>query len=158
MSQLSLSRSPYRSSLAQRSFWGRRSRSSFGSNYRATSRSPFRADLSSNQPAPKALALPKINFQFGPAALIMALLAVIIFIGMAYLAHFNRIATKGYNIKKLEADRQQLLSENQIKDARLAQSKSLTNIIDAGRLTGMRKAPEIIFVRGDNAIASANTY
>jgi len=118
----------------------------------------LRSGIVSNQSAARAVALPKINLQFGPVTLIMALAVGIVLIGMAYLAHFNQVATKGYDLRKLEADRQQLLSENEIKDARLAQSKSMNNIINTGRLEGMKKASDIIFVRGDSAIASANTY
>lgn len=146
MSQLSLSRSPYRTGFAQRSLWDRRSRSN------------LRSGIVSNQSAARAVALPKINLQFGPVTLIMALAVGIVLIGMAYLAHFNQVATKGYDLRKLEADRQQLLSENEIKDARLAQAKSMTTIISTGRISGMKKASDIIFVRGETTIASANTY
>ena len=45
-----------------------------------------------------------LRFEFGPTSLIIGLMAVCTLLIVLYLATYNSIATKGYDLKRLEAD------------------------------------------------------
>ncbi len=94
------------------------------------------------------------KFEFGPWALIVLLFIVGVLISSLYLMHFNKVATKGYDIRKLEAERQILLTQNGIKDISLSEMKSLKNIIQNERLQSMRKPSTVVFVKSENVLAS----
>lgn len=133
MSNILLTRSPYRQHYLQASA---RRRSLF--QRRSSSVARFQG----------------FKFEFGPLALIVTLLIIAVLISSVYLMHFNKVATKGYDLRKLEASRQELLTEHSIKDISLADVKSLNSVIQSGRLNNMRKPSQIIFVRGNTALAS----
>ena len=122
------------------------------------SRSPYRQEFaSSNARSYRRLRVTPMKWKlvFGPMTLIVALVFVAIAMSMLYLAHFNQVATKGYDLKRLEVDRQQLMDEYQVRMTRVAQAKSLDTITSTPRIQRMVKARDISFVRGDTAVASA---
>jgi hypothetical protein len=94
-----------------------------------------------------------LRFEFGPAAAIGGMFTVAILLSLLYLAHFNQVATKGYDLRRLEADRQQLMNQYDIKNMKLAEAKSLANIISSDRVSAMRRPGEITYVRGNTALA-----
>lgn len=89
----------------------------------------------------------------GPSVIIAGLFLIAIFISFLYLAHFNQVATRGYDMKRLEVDRQQLLEQYEGKNAHLSSAKSLDVIAKSGRVSSMVKSGELTFVRGDTALA-----
>lgn len=95
-----------------------------------------------------------LKFKFGPSTAIGGLMVIAILISLVYLTHFNKVATKGYDLRRLEADRQQLLNQYDIKNMKLAEVKSLAKIAGSERVSVMRRPGEIIFVRGNTALAS----
>ena len=95
-----------------------------------------------------------LRWQFGPATAISGLFVIAILLSLTYLAHFNQVATKGYDLRRLEADRQQLLNQYDIKNMKLAGVKSLSNIIASERVSAMRRPGEIVYVRANTALAS----
>jgi hypothetical protein len=95
-----------------------------------------------------------LRLQFGPATAISGLFVIAILLSLTYLAHFNQVATKGYDLRRLEADRQQLLNQYDIKNMKLAGVKSLSNIISSERVSAMRRPGEITYVRANTALAS----
>ena len=97
----------------------------------------------------------KWQFQFGPMTIIVGLILVAIAMSMAYLMHFNQVATKGYDLLRLEADRQQLLDQNQLSNMNIDKVKSMDAILTSGRIQGMVRANNVSFVRGDTAMAKA---
>lgn len=120
-------------------------------------RSPYRqsyTQYASQLPRRSRVEAMRWKFDFGPLSVIVVLLLAAVLISFVYLAHFNGIATKGYDLKKLDAERQHLVGENEIKSVRLAEAKALNTMIESGRLEGMRKVSNVIFVRVDSAIAS----
>lgn len=96
----------------------------------------------------------KVRFEFGPNAVIGCLLVMVAFLGCAYLAHFNQVATKGYDLKRLEADRQQLLNQYEIKNMRLAEIQSMNTIIRSEKADSMRRPSEIEYVKGASVLAA----
>jgi len=95
-----------------------------------------------------------MRFEFGPATAVTGLFIISLLLGSLYLAHFNKVATKGYDLRRLEADRQQLLNQYDIKNMKLAGVKSLANIAASDRVSAMRHPAEIVYVRGNTALAS----
>lgn len=95
-----------------------------------------------------------LKLEFGPSLAIGGLFIIAVLFMLLYLAHFNQVATKGYDLRRLEADRQQLLNQYDIKNMKLAEVKSLNTIIASDRVTTMRRPAEITYVRGNTAIAS----
>ena len=99
----------------------------------------------------------KWKMQFGPATLVGLLVVVGIALSMLYLLHFNQVATKGYDLKRLEVDRQHLMDQNQLSNMNIDRVKSMPTILASGRLQRMVRASDVAFVRGDTAIAKADT-
>lgn len=120
------------------------------------SRSPYRSELlaSSVGAIRRARAVPmKMKFEFGPMTLIVGLILLAIGMSLLYLMHFNQVATKGYDLQRLQADRQTLMDQNQISNMSIDKVKSMSSIFASSRIQTMHKANDIIFVRGDSAMA-----
>lgn len=98
-----------------------------------------------------------LRFEFGPSTAIGGMFMIAVLLSLLYLAHFNQVATKGYDLRRLEAARQQLLNQYDIKNMKLAEVKSLTHILDTNRVSGMRKPSEIIYVRAATALAKVDS-
>lgn len=129
MSQLLLTRSPYRQEFMNSSM----------RRFRRTRVTPIKWQL-----------------QFGPMTLIVGLVVLAMAMSMLYLLHFNQVATKGYDLVRLEADRQQLLDHNQLSNRSIDQVKSMDSILKSNRIGRMVKANNVTFVRGDSALAKAD--
>lgn len=131
MSQILLSRSPYRQEFmnsAARSF--RRAR---------TRVTPIKWQL-----------------QFGPMTVIVGLIFAAVGMSVLYLMHFNQVATKGYDLKRLEVDRQQLMDQNQLSNTNIDRVKSMQSILASQRIQRMVKGNNVAFVRGETALAKAD--
>lgn len=98
-----------------------------------------------------------LHYEFGPRSVMIGLMMVAVLLSLVYLIHFNKVATKGYDLNRLDASRQQLLTQYDVKNMKLAQVKSMDNMIQSGRMESMRHPSNIIFVRGGTAaLASLN--
>ncbi len=121
--------------------------------------SPYRQSymVSSNRRT-RRLQIAPLNwkFSFGPKSLIVVLGIVGLAVSMMYLAHFNQVATKGYDLKRLEIDRQSLLDSNESENMRLADVKSMNAILTSNRIQRMVNVRNISYVHGDTAVASLN--
>jgi len=96
------------------------------------------------------------KFEIGPTLIIVALLLLSIGMALMYLAHFNQVATKGYEMRRLQADRQQLLAQYDLSDMRLAETKTLDRIAHSDKVVHMRPLSRVIFVSNNTALASAD--
>ncbi len=105
--------------------------------------------------AAKNVGRQKVRFEFGPGSVMIIMLVAAIALSFAYLAYFNQVATRGYEMTRLEADRQQLLNQYEIKNMKLAEVKSLNAIASSDRVSAMRRPGSVEFVRGDTALAAA---
>lgn len=94
------------------------------------------------------------RIEFGATTLTFFTIILIAVVSLVYLAHANSNATKGYTLKNLEIERGRLLTENEILDMEIAQIKSLENLKDDPKFSSMVKTDQLVFVRGDSAIAS----
>ena len=96
----------------------------------------------------------KMKFEIGPASMIMGLAMIALSMSLLYLAHYNSVATKGYDLRRLEAARQQLMTQYDIKNMKLAEARSLAVISASDKVGNMRRPGEVTFVQGATAIAS----
>ena len=94
------------------------------------------------------------GLEFGPVSVMVILFVIACLMGLLYLAHFNQVATKGYDLRRLEAARQQLLGQNDIKNMKLADAKSMARVVASNRVSAMKRPSELIYVRGNTALAS----
>lgn len=129
MSQILLSRSPYRQEFMNSSM----------RRFRRTRVTPL-----------------KWKLQFGPMTLIGGLVVLGVSMSILYLWHFNQVATKGYDLKRLEVDRNQLMEQNQVSNMNIDKVKSMGSILGSGRIQRMVRANDVSFVRGDTALAKAD--
>lgn len=93
------------------------------------------------------------KFAFGPSTLIIGLILIAIFMSFLHLLHFNQVATKGYDLRRLETDRQHLLEQFQAKNMHVTEIKSLNVISQSHKAQSMVRQGELNFVRGDTALA-----
>lgn len=66
--------------------------------------------------------------KMGGAALNFIIVTLICVVGFLYIYEVNNLATKGYDIKKFEADLEQQKKENENLNIRAAELKSMYNI------------------------------
>ena len=98
-----------------------------------------------------------INYEVGPNTVMFGLMFFAAILSMLYLLHFNQVATKGYDINRLDASHSQLLSQWDVRNMQLAQIKSLNYILGSGRIDGMRTPDKVQYVNGGmTAVASLN--
>src|SRR5258708_2995256 len=83
------------------------------------------------------------HFDLNPTLVVLVLLVMSILLSCIYLIQFNKVATKGYELKKLEVTQQELNSQSEVKNLYLARAKSMSNIMQSDRLTAMRKPKEM---------------
>jgi hypothetical protein len=103
--------------------------------------------------AAKDLKGKRIKLVVGPKHVIVGLFLVSVFLSLASLFTFNQMATKGYELNRLEAKRQELMTQYEIKNMKLAEVKSLTNIIETERAGVMRRPSDITYISGNTFIA-----
>jgi len=97
-----------------------------------------------------------MRIEFGPSSLIIGLMLLSTILMILYLATYNKIATKGYDLKRLEADHQQLMTQYDIQNMKLSQVKSLTNMIVTARIAdNMRKPATVEFVHGGDTVLAS---
>ena len=93
------------------------------------------------------------KFVFGPFTVIVGLIFAAIFMSFLHLLHFNQVATKGYDLRRLEMDRQQLSVLLQTKNMHVTNIKSLDVISKSSKVKSMVRQNDVGFVRGDTALA-----
>lgn len=103
--------------------------------------------------AAKNVGRAKVRFEFGPGTVMAGMMVLAVGLSFAYLAYFNQVATRGYEMTRLEADRQQLLNQYEIKNMKLAEIRSLNYIAGTDHVSAMGRPGTVEFVRGDTAIA-----
>lgn len=96
----------------------------------------------------------KSRYVFGPSTIIVGMVVIAVSMSLVYLAHFNQVATKGYDLKRLQADQNQLMSQYEIKNMRLAEIKALNAIAHSEKVGKMRRPSNVMFVSGNTALAS----
>jgi len=107
-----------------------------------------------NQPQEAAREIVKISIS--PVMMIILLFVMFMLLGTLYLMNFNKVATKGYILKRLEVSQQELKDQSDLKTLNLAKARAMTQMIASGSLDNMRKPGKVSYVYGDSIIAKAN--
>ena len=95
-------------------------------------------------PIRKLTLVPAIRL--GMVSLVFANLLVIGILSMLLLVHSNRVATKGYEIRQLEIEKNALLNKNQVLKMQAARAKSLEAIRDAINVNQLVEAKSVQYV------------
>lgn len=90
---------------------------------------------------------------FGVFSLITFLIFFIGAMTVVYLVSFNGDSTKGYALKKLEAERQRLVLNHEVQQMQISQAKALSSVQNRGIVRSMISANDLQFVRGDSQMA-----
>jgi hypothetical protein len=90
----------------------------------------------------------------GPTFLIFTLVLMVCMISVMTLMFSTTEITKGYTLKKLEAEHEQLLRDNEAKTMHVAEVRSLAVIKSSSKVQEMVWPRKITYYRGDTAIAS----
>ena len=96
----------------------------------------------------------KVRFEFGPTSVMVGFIALALLMSVLHLMHFNNVASRGCALKRLDASHQQLLSQYEITNMKLAEYKSLNNIVASDKVDTMRRPANVMFVSGNTALAS----
>lgn len=95
----------------------------------------------------------KIGFYIGRRSLVFMLSMFIGVLSLIYLVNFNGNATKGYELTRLEFQRDNLMNIREQNNLDLSRSQSLDYIRDSAKVQGMVKISEIIYYDGETAVA-----
>lgn len=84
------------------------------------------------------------------------MLSLITIMGLVSLTSLNVQATMGYEIEKLEAERQELIEDGELNDMLILQARSLDTIMESEVVKNMARADvnEIAYVEPITTIAS----
>lgn len=72
----------------------------------------------------------------GQVALMFGLLLIIGVLSLLYLMQFSKVATKGYEITRLEVERNKLLTEREVMSVKVARERSLSSFLKDGSSIG----------------------
>jgi hypothetical protein len=90
---------------------------------------------------------------FKPFLVVASFGLVISFLSVMMLVHFNHVATKGYTIKYLEVQQQNLWEKNEQLKKDLLKEKALTLLMETEKAKSMIKPPEVTYVIEHSALA-----
>lgn len=85
--------------------------------------------------------------------MIVSMGITISFLSVMMLVHFNQVSTRGYTIKYLEVQRQELVEQNEIIQKDLLEKKALTELAATDKANSMIKPGSVAYVSGYSAIA-----
>lgn len=117
-------------------------------------RSAFRQAKIAERESVQSKAQEVVKIQLSPIHTIVGLFVLCLLLGGLYLMNFNKIATKGYILKKLEISRQEMKEITDRNNLYLAKARSLTEVLDSGKVDHMRKPNQVEFVYGESVLAS----
>ncbi len=89
------------------------------------------------------------KIEMGTFSLMVVVIFLALSVSLLYLAHANRTATRGYALKKLEIEKNQLQTQMEIWNQRVSEAKSLNSIKNSGILEKMERVHEPIYLRAD---------
>lgn len=91
--------------------------------------------------------------EVGVNALVFSTITIVCIISMLYLAHSNKVATKGYELKSLKEERSMLMTENEVWNMKIARSQAIEKIKSDPLIAQMKTAEAPKYIRADTAVA-----
>ena len=87
------------------------------------------------------------RIEVGTVTLTFVILALALVVSLIYLAHANRTATRGYALKKLEIEKNQLQTEAEIWEQKVSEAESLNTITASPTVKGMQSVKDSIYIQ-----------
>ncbi len=99
----------------------------------------------------------KMNVNIGLVSLVMVMFVLITVMGVVSLTSLNSQATSGYEIQRLEAERQSLIADGELNDMLILKARSLDTIMESDVVEHMVriKSSEIAYVEPLVTVASS---
>lgn len=119
-------------------------------------RNNFRRERAGQIADQVALQAEIVKLEVSPLMVMVLLFITMLFLGALYLMNFNKNATKGYILKRMEVSRQELKEQSDIRTLNLAKAKAVTQMIESGAMDHMRKPGKVDYVFGESVIAKAD--
>lgn len=94
-----------------------------------------------------------IQFRIGKFFTMFALALAIGGIGFFYLAKFTEVHTKGYQLRKLELEHEDLVSNRESHAVDIAREKALGSVREAAIQLNMVAVKQITYLQEDSAVA-----
>lgn len=91
--------------------------------------------------------------EVGVGAFLFVTVALICLLALLFLSHSNRVATKGYELKMLQAKREELLKKNEVLSMQIADMQALDMLENDDVVRMMVKADRPKYIRTDTAVA-----
>lgn len=85
--------------------------------------------------------------RLGAVSLTVVVTLLALVVSLIYLAHANRVATRGYAIKKLEIQKTQLVTQNEIWRQQVSEAKSLTALRNSDIVQRMVPVKNAVYVK-----------
>lgn len=97
-----------------------------------------------------------VRIRIGSFFMMLTFAIAIGLIGFFYLAKFTDVHTKGYQLRKLEIERERLMSHREHKSVDIAREKALVSVRAAAIDLSMIPAKKISYVKEDSAVAQSS--
>ncbi|MBU2566152.1 hypothetical protein KKG46_01175, partial [Patescibacteria group bacterium] len=105
--------------------------------------------------APKKKLL-SATIKFGFVSLMIYTFVLITAIMVTYMVKFNSASTKGYEVVRLEVDRQKLILKTEQQELMMSEAKSIASLKDRAVIRRMVKSNTPMYMRLDTAMAKAD--
>lgn len=86
--------------------------------------------------------------------MLFVVIALALVVSLIYLAHANRVATRGYVIKRLEAEKSVIVIENEIWRQQVSEAKSLATIKNSFQVQNMVPIRDVTYINPSATVAS----
>ncbi|MFH0833767.1 MAG: hypothetical protein V2A63_00030 [Patescibacteria group bacterium] len=87
------------------------------------------------------------RIEVGTFSLMVVAILLALAVSLIYLAHANRTATRGYALKTLEIEKNNLRTQSEIWEQKVSEAKSLTEIEKSGVLKEMIDVKDPIYLK-----------
>ncbi|MCF7836425.1 hypothetical protein K9N08_00905 [Candidatus Gracilibacteria bacterium] len=87
------------------------------------------------------------KIEIGTFALMVVMIFLALSVSLLYLAHANRTATRGYALKKLEIEKNQIQTQMEIWNQQISEAESLDAIKNSGVLEDMEQIKKPIYLQ-----------
>jgi hypothetical protein len=93
------------------------------------------------------------QIELGVGAFLFVCISIICLLSLLFLSHNNRVATKGYELKVLQAQRSELMRTNEVLSMQIADLQSLEAMESDSVIKNMIPAERPRYIRTDTAVA-----
>lgn len=95
------------------------------------------------------------QIRVGMFLLMLMMLVLFCVIGFLFLQNFNTLATKGYEVRKLENERMKLVKANEINDLHASEARTLGSIMESDVVQRMVRVDDkrVTYIKAETGVA-----